>query len=201
MLGAIFGATRGGGMAMRAARSPVAPAHFAAPDAADFDDDDAPTPRPPQAQAKARHFVRQTGGRAYLASGEPGRPATAREILVVVPAGRHAPADGAVLFDSDRDAGQTRVPSAGRLTSVSVAPGDPTVRADAVGPDLMLLVFVGDPTTPRARVRLADVLRAGRRPLNLRRDAGQVVRLVVEDPAGVWRAGVPALRITLGWAD
>jgi Ca-activated chloride channel family protein len=196
MLGAIFGATRGGGMALRAARSPAA-AHFAVPDAADFDDDDAPPP------AKARRLKQQSGGASQfrLAKTIPTAAPVAREVLIVIPAGRHAPADGAVLFDSDRDAGQTRVPSAGRLTSVSVAPGDPTVTADAVGADLVLLVFVGDPTTPRARVRLADVLRVGRRPLNLRRDAGQVVRLVVEDPAGAWRAGVPALRITVGWPD
>ena len=61
-------------------------------------------------------------------------------------------------------------------------------------------MFVGDPAAPRARVRLADVLRqGGRRPLNLRRDAGQLVRIVVDDPDGVWAGGVPAVEIVLGW--
>jgi Ca-activated chloride channel family protein len=117
----------------------------------------------------------------------PSPPAVAG-IRITVAAGQHAPADGAVLYDS---AGG----SAGQFTFLSVAVAD----VAAVDQELTLLLFVGDLTTPRARVRLADVLRQGeRRPLNLRLAAGEPVRLTLEDPAGAWKAGVPALEIVLG---
>ena len=45
----------------------------------------------------------------------------------------------------------------------------------------------------------SKVRQGGRRPLNVRRDAGQDVRLVLEDPNGGWPAGVPALEVVLGW--
>ena len=55
-----------------------------------------------------------------------------------------------------------------------------------------------DLTAPRARVRLADLIRqGGERPLNVRRRAGQVVRLVLLDPAGAWAAGASALEVSL----
>jgi Ca-activated chloride channel family protein len=121
-------------------------------------------------------------------------------VRLAVPAGRYVPADGAELFDSTRDASQHPLPAAGRLTYLALAVADPAVTIDAVGPGLALLVFVGDLTAPRARVRVADLLRpGGRRPLNLRWDAGQVVRLTLADPDGAWRVGVPAAEITLGW--
>ncbi|HKB01369.1 MAG TPA: VIT domain-containing protein [Gemmataceae bacterium] len=134
----------------------------------------------------------------YDADDDEGAP-KGRESRISVAAGRHPTGDGAVLFDSDRDAKASPIPTTGRLTALSVAVRDKAVTADAVGPELALLVFVGDLTSPRARVRVADVLRAGRRPLNLRRDAGQPVRLVVADPDGKWKGGVPALEVTLSW--
>jgi Ca-activated chloride channel family protein len=61
-------------------------------------------------------------------------------------------------------------------------------------------LFVGDLAAPRARVKLADEFRqGGRRPLNLRRDAGQPVRLTLADPSGAWASGMPAMEIVLGW--
>jgi hypothetical protein len=102
------------------------------------------------------------------------------------------------LFDSARDTTSPPLPPAGRLTSLAVT-ADAAVTVEAVGPDLAVLVFVGDTTAPRARVRVADLLGGGRRPLNIRRDAGQSVRLVLDDPDGRWRGGVPALEVTLGW--
>ncbi|MBA4062463.1 MAG: hypothetical protein C0501_01915 [Isosphaera sp.] len=129
--------------------------------------------------------------RAHAAPPPPAPPQP--EVRFAVPAGRHPAADGAVLFDAAADAG---LPDACRLTGLSVAFAG---AADAVDPGLTLFVFVGDTTTPRARVRLADVLGGGRRPLNLRRDAGQAVRLMLADPAGAWAGGVPPLDIALAW--
>ncbi|HEY1191799.1 MAG TPA: VIT and VWA domain-containing protein [Gemmata sp.] len=115
------------------------------------------------------------------------------DVLVSVKAGRHSPADGAVLYDSATG-------GAGQFTFLSIAFGDKSTTADTTDPELTLLLFVGDLAAPRARVKVADILRlGGRRPLNLRRDANQPVRLALEDPSGAWRGGVPALEIVLGW--
>jgi Ca-activated chloride channel homolog len=122
-----------------------------------------------------------------------GAPPPAGDVRISVGAGRHVPADGAVLFDSAAGA-------EGQFTFLSAAFADKGVTADALNPDLTLLLFVGDLAAPRARVKLADVLRrGGRRPLNLRRAANQPVRLTLADPSGAWKGGIPAMEIVLGW--
>ena len=74
--------------------------------------------------------------------------------------------------------------------------GDPS---GPLNPGLALALYVDDLTAPRARVRLVDLLRqGGERPLNIRRQPGQVVRLVLLDPAGAWASGGPALEVALG---
>ncbi|MDY3556648.1 VIT and VWA domain-containing protein [Gemmata sp. JC717] len=127
------------------------------------------------------------------ARGQRGALPPLGDVSVSVKAGQHAPADGAILYDSAAGA-------AGQFTFLAVALGDGGITADNVDRELTLLLFVGDLAAPRARVKLADVLRlGGRRPLNLRREAGQPVRLTLEDPNGAWAAGTPALEIVLGW--
>lgn len=117
----------------------------------------------------------------------------AADVRVSVGAGQHAPADGAVLFDSASG-------DAGQFTFLSIAFADKAVTAGTIDPELTLLLFVGDLAAPRARVKLADVLRqGGRRPLNLRRAANEPVRLTLEDPSGAWTGGAPAMEIVLGW--
>lgn len=117
----------------------------------------------------------------------------AADVRVSVADGQYAPADGAVLFDSASG-------DAGQFTFLSIAFADKAVTAGTIDPELTLLLFVGDLAAPRARVKLADVLRqAGRRPLNLRRAANEPVRLTLEDPSGAWTGGAPAMEIVLGW--
>ncbi len=117
----------------------------------------------------------------------------AADVRVSVADGQYAPADGAVLFDSANG-------GAGQFTFLSVVFADKALTADAINPELTLLLFVGDLAAPRARVKLADVLRqGGRRPLNLRRAANEPVRLTLEDPSGAWTGGAPAMEIVLGW--
>ena len=102
----------------------------------------------------------------------------------------------AVLFDSASSS--TRLPAGGTLSRLAVRfpDGAPSGPLD-VG--LVLLLFVDDLTAPRARVRLADVVRqGGERPLNVRLQPGQVVRLVLQDPSGAWRTGAPRLEVSLG---
>jgi Ca-activated chloride channel family protein len=145
----------------------------------------APVPPPRQ---KDRNIVR--GGGAGRAAAPTPPPATGTRISLA--AGQHTPADGAALFDSASGA-------EGQLTFLSVAFADKTITADTIDPELTLLLFVGDRAAPRARVKLADILRlGGRRPLNLRREAGEAVYLTLADPSGAWKAGTPAMEIVLG---
>jgi hypothetical protein len=58
----------------------------------------------------------------------------------------------------------------------------------------VLLLYVGDMAQPRARVALTDLLRSGRRPLNIRRAPGDRVRLLLHSDGSL-----PAIRIFLEW--
>ena len=63
---------------------------------------------------------------------------------------------------------------------------------------LALWVYVQDLAMPRARIRLADLVRlGGKRPLNLAVKAGEVVRVVLVDPKGVWAGGAPAIAVRI----
>jgi Ca-activated chloride channel family protein len=182
----------------------------------DFDDDDSDTATDHKVKRKDVPKARSRAASSPLSPAKPGlfsRAAKAignalggappralksdaevptGDIRVSIAAGKHAPADGAVLFDSASG-------GAGQFTFLSVAFADKGITADAIDSELTLLLFVGDLAAPRARVKLVDVLRqGGRRPLNIRRDANQAVRLVLADPSGAWKAGIPAMEIVLG---
>jgi Ca-activated chloride channel family protein len=59
---------------------------------------------------------------------------------------------------------------------------------------------VDDLASPRARVRLADLVRLGlERPLNIARSAGQVVKVVLADANGAWAVTAPEIAVTLVW--
>jgi Ca-activated chloride channel family protein len=107
----------------------------------------------------------------------------------------------AVLFDTARDEDAGRLPEAATLVRFEVDFPDGRPDADRMDAGLTLLLFVDDLAAPRARVRLADLVRQGGvRPLNLLRSSGQRVRIILADPAGTW-AGTPLpLRVTLHWA-
>jgi Ca-activated chloride channel family protein len=149
----------------------------------------AEAPAPPPAKDYAR--IARGGGVRGPGSAAPV-PAPARGIRIAIAAGQHASGDGAVLFGWAGAA-------AGQFTFLSVAFADKGITADTIDPELTLLLFVGDLAAPRARVKLADILRlGGRRPLNIRREANETVRLTLADPSGAWKNGVPALEVVLG---
>jgi Ca-activated chloride channel family protein len=63
---------------------------------------------------------------------------------------------------------------------------------------LALWVYVQDLAVPRARIRLADLMRlGGKRPLNLAVRGGEVVRIVLVDPKGAWAAGAPSIAVRI----
>jgi len=70
-----------------------------------------------------------------------------------------------------------RLPDAMTLTALRLQTSTAQLASDN---QALLLIYVDDLATPRARVRLRDLWRHGQRPLNLRRAAGQAVRIVLE---------------------
>ena len=98
----------------------------------------------------------------------------------------------AVLADEVRS-------TAGTLTRLNVQFPQGAPDAATIGNGVVLLLYVDDLATPRARVRLADLLRqGGNRPLNIRYTAGQRVRLVLADENGMWKqGGAPEIAVLL----
>lgn len=64
---------------------------------------------------------------------------------------------------------------------------------------LELQLFVGDLASPRARVRLSDLLRQGQRPLNITRTADQPIELRLVDPVGWLQSHPLQIEVTLHW--
>jgi Ca-activated chloride channel family protein len=105
--------------------------------------------------------------------------------------------DDALLFDSARDRGV--LPEEVTLARLVVRFPEGTPDPRGLDSGLELRLFVDDPTTPRARVRLADLVRRrGERPLNLRMGPGQAVRIMLADLAGAWACGAPPIEVALG---
>src|SRR5262249_15459486 len=106
----------------------------------------------------------------------------------------------AVLFDSARPEDAQVLPGRATLRRLVVRFLDGTPRPEDLGRGLALLIFVDDPMTPRARVRLADLVRQGcERPLNLVRQPGQAIRIELVDPDGAWASGTPRIEVALDW--
>jgi Ca-activated chloride channel family protein len=105
-----------------------------------------------------------------------------------------------VLFGSDQPGMESTLPDSARFSRLRVHFPDGAPLQKALDPRLTLLLYVDDLAAPRATVRLADLVRqGGMRPLNVTRRPGQIVRLVLDDPSGVWKAGGPHIVVTLEW--
>jgi Ca-activated chloride channel family protein len=157
----------------------------------------APASPPPAAAAPAAHSMRAMAKSVTL-SAAPAPVANSRDLFSEVPS---FTGNEATLFDSSRPADAAVLPEPATFVRLRVEFPDGTPSADSLDAGLSLLLFVDDPAAPRARVRLADLVRhGGERPLNIRREAGQTVRLVLEDAAGAWATAAPALKVILSWA-
>lgn len=143
----------------------------------------------------ARSFVRRFLESADDGAAEASEPAgSSHSGLTVIFSGAPRFTGGeAVLFDSAANPGS--LPSGERLSRL-------TVRLDGGEPvdgGLTIALYVDDLTSPRATIRLADLLRqGGERPLNIRRQLGGEVRIVLLDANGAWAAGGPELEVMLG---
>jgi Ca-activated chloride channel homolog len=106
----------------------------------------------------------------------------------------------AVLLDTSRAKDAGKVPASGLLAKLVIQFPSGTPPAASLDAGLCLLIFVDDLAAPRARVRLADLVRLGlERPLNIARLAGQVVKVVLADVNGAWAANGLELAVTLVW--
>jgi len=104
----------------------------------------------------------------------------------------------AVLFDSSRKKDSDKLPGSGTIRGLQVRFPDGTPDPATLDPELRLLVFVGDLASPRAVVRLADIVRRrGQRPLNLSRREGDILRIVLLDPGGAWSRSAPRIEVAL----
>jgi Ca-activated chloride channel family protein len=102
----------------------------------------------------------------------------------------------AILFDAEDEA-------AGLPASVMITAIRASTKADLPAADPQaepqLLIYLDDPATPRARIPLGDLLRQGERPLNLRRQRGQRLTIVLRDPHGQLAQAAFQLTVQLRW--
>ncbi len=136
-----------------------------------------------------------------------GQPEAEPEIAPVAPMvvfRGHAVTIGGslVLADSARPADAALNATVGTISELRLTftgPGGAPKAAD-LDRGLSLLLFVDDLSSPRAKVRLADLVRqGGRRPLNVMRLAGQTLRLILVDENGVWASSGPDIEVSLAW--
>jgi len=100
----------------------------------------------------------------------------------------------ATLFDST----QHTFPDQATISRVEVHWAEKAPGPGRIDREWVLLLFVDDMAVPRARIRLADMARlGGSRPVNLRKEAGQIVRVVLADPRGTWPAAAPRIVVSL----
>jgi len=112
-------------------------------------------------------------------------------------------ATGTTLFDStlfDSTATKDPLPLETTITGLSARLIDAEAGQQMPDRTLVLLLFVGDLAAPRAKIRLADLLQHGTRPVNLLRLAGQTVRILLQDPNGALTESLLQIEITLHWA-
>jgi Ca-activated chloride channel family protein len=150
-----------------------------------------------QPRARLRKSAR---GHFLGGSGAPPAPPTPPKAATVFQGVPAFVTGEAVLFDSGRAPDGDPIPAETTIEGVEVRFPDGPPDADSLGSELCLLIFVDDQAAPRARVRLADLVRQrGERPLNLARRPGQAVRLVLVDPAGNWAGAALRLEVALRW--
>jgi Ca-activated chloride channel family protein len=185
--GAVMGVTLGAGLGMGEMLRTMASPPLGAP----------PAPQPMAADAKAMlRAIKQKAtdfsinDYAQYAVAQPQTPARHGDLDVFsgIPVFQNGEA---VLFDSTQT---TLLPEQATLSSLTLHFAKTAPQKLDRG--LQLQLFVGDLAMPRATIRLADLLR-GPRPLNLRKTAGQVVRVVLVDANGAWASGAPQIRISL----
>jgi hypothetical protein len=102
----------------------------------------------------------------------------------------------AVIFDSSKNGSADVLKGATSISQMKVVFPGGMPKSESIDKGLSLLIYVGDMSTPRAVVRIADLIRQrGVRPLNILVDGA--VKVVLVDPAMAWAKGMPAIKVSV----
>lgn len=135
------------------------------------------------------------GGTRRRAKQEGQRGAGAQEMTLF--SGVPATGPEVVLYDTAR--GEAKLPGDVTFNALTLVPPAAATMPPALDGEAALLLFVGDMAQPRAVIRLRDLIRQGRRPLNVARQGEEPVRVVLRDPHGVVAGNGLRLEIRIGW--
>ncbi len=102
-----------------------------------------------------------------------------------------------LLYDSTRDLPKPPAPTT--ITGLRAQMGKDGSAWRSLKPTIEILVFVGDPALPRAKVKLVDLLRHGERPLNLACNENELVRIELRDPDGVFASKSDEVELAIRW--
>ncbi|MCE7980772.1 MAG: VWA domain-containing protein [Caldilinea sp. CFX5] len=141
----------------------------------------------------------QTQARALPATGPATRqlPGQSGSQSAVVFQGEVQGAQQEMLLYSS--ANQPIIPEGITITGIALRLLNKEASSAAPDRNLAVHLFIGDLASPRARVRLQDLLRQGQRPLNLKRDAGQPLQIQLVDPAGWLQDHTLRFELVLFW--
>lgn len=133
----------------------------------------------PVPQASAMSLDRTVDALADLGAGIPLTERLHR-LFSGTPAWQDAEPTRAVLFDSERPEDAAKLPAPITLSMLVLRFIDKWPRPQEVDPALAIWIYVEDLASPRAKVRVGDLLRqSGRRPLNLSVMPGQRAQVVL----------------------
>jgi Ca-activated chloride channel homolog len=143
-----------------------------------------PAPLPVTSPAMSRVPTRETG-----------------PTVGVVFAGVPSLTDGeAILYDSRQDK-RVDLPEEATICRLEARFPEGIAAGSEVDGSLCLLIYVDDLATPRARVRLIDLIRQrGERPLNILKRADQLLRLVLIGRPDAWKADA-RLEVSFAWQE
>ncbi len=135
--------------------------------------------------------VDRTGGEAVVFQGE---VTGSQQEMVLYPSGQQDMLPAAITLTGIA----LRLLSTAEGQTESHTTIDPAI-VQSMDRDVVIQLFIGDLASPRARVRLQDLLRYGERPLNLYRAADESIQLRLVDPAGWLQAHPMRFELLLQW--
>lgn len=98
-----------------------------------------------------------------------------------------------VLFDSSLAKDAKIVPDTVLLKKLEFVVKD---LPSLIGTGMYLLLYVDDPVVPRVKVFLKDLIQhQGKRPLNIQRTSGELLKIVLIDPEGEWDKNCPVIEV------
>ena len=109
-----------------------------------------------------------------------------------------SPAISAVLYDTSFDFVRDQLPTTGTMTGLQIDVSE-DISEWKPNRNVVMQIFVGDMASPRARIRLSDLLRnpSQVRPLNIQRNSGDDVRVVLTGMTDALAKSSPAFMLRI----